>query len=75
MITSLGEEGAGYVLLMHLFVYFALVSFCLVFSSWCRGLAAVCDSGTPWTFLLTFFFVLFCFLFFCFVFSFLYLYK
>ena len=23
-------------------------------SSWCRGLAAVCDCGTPWTFLLTF---------------------
>ena len=23
-------------------------------SFWCRGLAAVCDCGTPWTFLLTF---------------------
>ena len=23
-------------------------------SSWCRGLAAVCDCGIPWTFLLTF---------------------
>ena len=23
-------------------------------SSWCRGLAVVCDSGIPWTFLLTF---------------------
>ena len=27
-----------------------------LFSSfWCRGLAAVCDCGTPWTFLLSFF--------------------
>ena len=24
-------------------------------SSWCLGRAAVCDCGTPWTFLLTFF--------------------
>ena len=23
-------------------------------SSWCQGLAAACDCGTPWTFLLTF---------------------
>ena len=22
---------------------------------WCRGFAAVCDCGTPWTFLLTFY--------------------
>ena len=31
-------------------------------SSWCLGRAAVCDCGTPWTFLLPFFFVIFCFL-------------
>ena len=26
-----------------------------VSSSWCEGLAAASDSGTPWTFLLTFY--------------------
>ena len=41
------------VLLMHLFVLYVLV-FDNFSSSWCRGLAAVCDCGTPWTFLLTF---------------------
>ena len=41
------------VLLMHLFVLCVLV-FDNFSSSWCRGLAAVCDCGTPWTFLLTF---------------------
>ena len=46
-----------YVLLVHLFVCFAHVSFCSFFSSsWCQGLAAVCDCGTPWIFLLTFFY-------------------
>ena len=25
-------------------------------SSWCQGLAVVCDCGIPWTFLLTFFY-------------------
>ena len=30
-------------------------------SSWCLGRAAVCDSGTPWTFLLLFFFFFFFF--------------
>ena len=39
-------------LLMRLFVYFARVNFCPFFSSsWCRGFAAACDCGTPWTFL------------------------
>ena len=39
-------------LLVHLFVLYVLVvSF--FSSSWCRGLAAVCDCGTPWAFLLT----------------------
>ena len=39
-------------LLVHLFVCFARECLC-PFSSWCRGLAAVCDCGMPWTFLLT----------------------
>ena len=49
----LGKRELVYVLLVHLFVCFVRVSFCH-FSSWCRGLAAVCDCGTPWIFLLTF---------------------
>ena len=52
----LGKRELVCVLLVHLFVCFVLVSFLSFFSSsWCRGLAAVCDCGTPWTFLLTFF--------------------
>ena len=47
-ITSLGEERAN-------------LSACLVLlvssSSWCLERAAVCDCGTPWTFLLLFFFI------------------
>ena len=43
------------------FVRFALVWFCLVLSvsssSWCLERAAVCDFGTPWTFLLPFLFI------------------
>ena len=43
-------------LLVHLFVCSVHVSFCYFFSSsWCRGLAAVSDCGTPSTFLLFFF--------------------
>ena len=38
---------------IYLFVLHMLV-FVLFSSSWCQGLAAVCDYGTPWTFLLTF---------------------
>ena len=44
-------------LLVHLFVLHVLV-FVLLTSSWCRGFAAVCDYGTPWTFLLSFIHVL-----------------
>ena len=41
--------------IVHLFVYFARVNFCLFFSSsWCLGLAAASDCGSPWTVLLTF---------------------
>ena len=50
-ITSLGEESAN-LSAFRTFVRFALVWFCL---SWCLGRAAVCDCGTPWTFLLPFF--------------------
>ena len=52
-------------LLTYLFVCFFVVFFFLLFFflggvsfffsfSWCRGLAAICDCGTPWTFLSTF---------------------
>ena len=38
-------------LLVHLHVYLACVSFFVFFSSsWCRGPAEDCDCGTPWTF-------------------------
>ena len=36
-----------------LFVLYVLV-LSYFSSSWCRGLAAVCDCDIPWTFLLTF---------------------
>ena len=35
-----------------LFILYGL-DFVIFSSSWCRGLAMVCDCGTPWTFLLT----------------------
>ena len=44
-------------LLVYLFVCFVRVSFFFLSffsSSWCRGLATVCDCGTSWTFPLTF---------------------
>ena len=64
-----GEEEAGLCASSEFFVCLALrvfffffffvvvvVLFCFVFlsSSWCRGLAAVCNCGTPRTFLLTY---------------------
>ena len=53
-ITSLGEERAN-LSAFRTFVRFALVWFLSVSSSsWCLGRAAVCDCGTPWTFLLPF---------------------
>ena len=51
-ITSLGEERAN-LSAFRTFVPFALVW--LSISSWCLSRAAVCDCGTPWTFLLPFF--------------------
>ena len=47
-ITSLGEERAN-LSAFHTFVRFVSSS------SWGLGRAAVCDCGTPWTFLLPFF--------------------
>ena len=55
LITSLGEVGAG-LCASRTFVCFTRVFFLSFFSSsWCREMAAVCDCGIPWTFLLTVF--------------------
>ena len=53
----LGKRELVFVLLVHLFVCLFCPCMFLSFfsSSWCRGLAAVCDCGIPWTFLLPFF--------------------
>ena len=52
-ITSLGEEIAN----LSVFVCCSICA-CLDLSvsssSWCLGRAAVCDCGTPWTFLFPF---------------------
>ena len=57
-ITSLGLE-------RECFSYVCSIWVCLDLSvsssSWCLGRAAVCDCGTPWTFLLPFFFTLIAF--------------
>ena len=56
LITSLGEEGASLCASRTFVCLFCACMFLSFFSSsWCRGLAAVCDCGIPWTFLLTFF--------------------
>ena len=52
-ITSLGEERAN-LSAFRTFVRFVLVCMSVSSSSWCLGRAAVCDCGTPWTFLLPF---------------------
>ena len=55
VIASLGEEGAGMCASRTFVCLFCACSFLSFFSSsWCRALAAVCDCGTAWTFLLTF---------------------
>ena len=51
---SLGEEGAGRAFVCLLLFFCACMFLSFFSSSWCRGLSAVCDCGTPWTFLLTF---------------------
>ena len=53
-ITSLGEERAN-PSAFRTFVRFVLViDLSVSSSSWGLGMAAVCDCGTPWTFLLPF---------------------
>ena len=57
-ITSLGEERANLSILVLFVRLFDLCLFGFVSvssSSWCLGRAAVCDCGSPWTFLLFFF--------------------
>ena len=53
-ITSLGEERAN-LSDFRTFVRFVLV-WSVSSSSWGLGRASVCDCGTPWTFLLPFFY-------------------
>ena len=53
LITLLGEEGAGLVFIVHLFVSYAHVNLYHFFSSSCRGLAAASACGSSWTFLFT----------------------
>ena len=56
VVTSLKEEGAGVRVSRAfdcLFCTCLFLSFCS--SSWCWALAAACDCGTPWTFLLALF--------------------
>ena len=49
-ITLHGEEGAGLVFIVHLFVSYAHVNLCHFFSSsWCRELAAAFACGSSWT--------------------------
>ena len=52
---ALGKMELVFVLIVHLFVSYAHVNLCYVFSSsWCRGLAAASACGSSWTFLFTF---------------------
>ena len=43
-------------LILVFFVHLCLLDFSVSSSSWCLGRAEVCNCGTPWTFLLPFFF-------------------
>ena len=55
LFTLLGEEGAVFVLIVHLLVSYAHVNPChFLSSSCCRGLAAASAFDTSWTFLFTF---------------------
>ena len=55
LITSLGVEGAGLCASRTFVCLFCACTFLSFFSSsWCRGLAAVCDCGISWILLLTF---------------------
>ena len=55
LITTLGEDEAG-LCASRKFVCLFCASMILSFfsSSWCQGLAEVCNCGIPWTFLLIF---------------------
>ena len=53
-LPRLGKSKLVYMLPMHLFLHLACVTFCLIYSSWCQGLAVTCDCGAPWTLLLFF---------------------
>ena len=58
VLTSLGEEGLAYVLLIHfirLFILHASIGCSFSSFSWCQELASACDCGIPWTLLLTFY--------------------
>ena len=62
-LPRLGKRELILVLFVRLFelclLGFVGFLFLLVFSySWCLGRAAVCDCGSPWTFLLPFFFII-----------------
>ena len=59
-ITSLGE-GRANLSAFRTFVGFVLLDLSVFSSSWCLGRSAVCDCGTPWTFLLPSFFFFFFF--------------
>ena len=59
VVSSLREEGAGQCASRAFVCLFCTCYVLSCFSSsWCRGLAEVCDCNTPWTFLLTFYFYL-----------------
>ena len=53
-VPRLGKRELILVIFVHLFDLH-LFGFVCFLSSWCLGKAAVCDCGTPWTFLLPFF--------------------
>ena len=55
-ITSLGEERANLSAFRTFVSQCACLDLSVFSSSWCLERAAVCDCGTPWTFLLPFFF-------------------
>ena len=54
VITSIGKDRAGLYASRAFVCLFCTCLFLSFFSSsWCRGLAVVCDCATVWTFLLT----------------------
>ena len=53
-ITSLGEQRANLSAFSYVCSIYACLDLSVSSSSWCLGRAAVCDCGTPWTFLLPF---------------------